>query len=407
MQMAKTSSALARMAAARLPYVSVLTDPTTGGVSASLAMLGDVNIGEPKALIGFTGARIIQQTVRETLPEGFQRAEFLLDHGALDMIVDRRDMRDRIAGLLTMFMHKPAVPAELSRMAGPRERSPRFRRLADWLAWQETLHPNAIDLGLDRLQRTLDRLGWRRPACPVITVAGTNGKGSCVALTARILARGRLSRRHVHFAASAALQRAHRRRRRRSFRCSADGGVRAHRRGSRRRHADVLRVQRRGSLARVRRRAARCRRARSRLGRTARCSQRRRRRRRAWSRRSISIIANGSAATAKPSGARRRGSFAPAARRSSARATCRHRSASTPGRSAPICCSSAATSTGSRAGERWSWRGRDRRAARPAARRRCTARSSTTTRPPCSLRWKRWSRGCLCLDRQSSAACRR
>jgi acetyl-CoA carboxylase carboxyl transferase subunit beta len=111
MQMAKTSSALARLAAARLPYISVLTDPTTGGVSASLAMLGDVNIGEPKALIGFTGARIIQQTVRETLPEGFQRAEFLLDHGALDMIVDRRDMRDRIGGLLTMFMHKPAVPA--------------------------------------------------------------------------------------------------------------------------------------------------------------------------------------------------------------------------------------------------------------------------------------------------------
>ena len=111
MQMAKTSSALARMSTARLPYISVLTDPTTGGVSASLAMLGDVNIGEPKALIGFTGARIIQQTVRETLPEGFQRAEFLLDHGALDMIVDRRDMRDRIAGLLTMFMHEPAVPA--------------------------------------------------------------------------------------------------------------------------------------------------------------------------------------------------------------------------------------------------------------------------------------------------------
>jgi acetyl-CoA carboxylase carboxyl transferase subunit beta len=111
MQMAKTSSALARLSSARLPYISVLTDPTTGGVSASLAMLGDVNIGEPKALIGFTGARIIQQTVRETLPEGFQRAEFLLDHGALDMIVDRRDMRDRIAGLLTMFMHEPAVPA--------------------------------------------------------------------------------------------------------------------------------------------------------------------------------------------------------------------------------------------------------------------------------------------------------
>jgi acetyl-CoA carboxylase carboxyl transferase subunit beta len=108
LQMAKTSAALARLAEARLPYVSVLTDPTTGGVSASLAMLGDVNIGEPKALIGFAGARVIQQTVRETLPEGFQRSEFLLDHGALDMIVDRRDMRDRIAGLLTAFMHCPA-----------------------------------------------------------------------------------------------------------------------------------------------------------------------------------------------------------------------------------------------------------------------------------------------------------
>jgi acetyl-CoA carboxylase carboxyl transferase subunit beta len=107
LQMAKTSAALARMAQARLPYISVLTDPTTGGVSASLAMLGDVNIGEPRALIGFAGARVIQQTVRETLPEGFQRSEFLLDHGALDMIVDRRDMRERVAGLLTMFMQRP------------------------------------------------------------------------------------------------------------------------------------------------------------------------------------------------------------------------------------------------------------------------------------------------------------
>ena len=108
LQMAKTSSALARMAQARLPYISVLTDPTTGGVSASLAMLGDVNIGEPKALIGFAGARVIQQTVRETLPEGFQRSEFLLEKGALDMIVDRRDMRERIAGLLSIFMQRPA-----------------------------------------------------------------------------------------------------------------------------------------------------------------------------------------------------------------------------------------------------------------------------------------------------------
>ncbi|HEY4367246.1 MAG TPA: acetyl-CoA carboxylase, carboxyltransferase subunit beta [Steroidobacteraceae bacterium] len=111
LQMAKTSAALSRLAQARLPYISVMTDPTTGGVSASLAMLGDVNIGEPKALIGFAGQRVIQQTVRETLPEGFQRSEFLLDHGALDMIVDRRDMRDRIAGLLSMFMNQAAPVA--------------------------------------------------------------------------------------------------------------------------------------------------------------------------------------------------------------------------------------------------------------------------------------------------------
>jgi len=109
LQMAKTSAALARMAQARLPYISVLTDPTTGGVSASLAMLGDINIGEPRALIGFAGARVIQQTVRETLPEGFQRSEFLLEHGALDMIMDRRDMRDRVASLLTMLMNRPPV----------------------------------------------------------------------------------------------------------------------------------------------------------------------------------------------------------------------------------------------------------------------------------------------------------
>jgi acetyl-CoA carboxylase carboxyl transferase subunit beta len=117
LQMAKTSAALARLSEARIPYISVLTDPTTGGVSASLAMLGDVNIGEPKALIGFAGARVIQQTVRETLPEGFQRSEFLLDHGALDMIVDRRDMRDRIAGLLTMFMQVAAPNAGERRTA--------------------------------------------------------------------------------------------------------------------------------------------------------------------------------------------------------------------------------------------------------------------------------------------------
>ena len=107
LQMAKTSAALARLGAAGVPYVSVLTDPTTGGVSASLAMLGDVNIGEPGALIGFAGPRVIEQTVRERLPEGFQRSEFLLDHGAIDMIMDRRRMREEIADLLAKFARKP------------------------------------------------------------------------------------------------------------------------------------------------------------------------------------------------------------------------------------------------------------------------------------------------------------
>ena len=112
LQMAKTSAALKRMSEARLPYISVMTDPTTGGVSASLAMLGDINIGEPKALIGFAGPRVIQQTVRETLPEGFQRSEFLLDHGALDMIVDRREMRDRIGSMLRIMTGKEPAPAQ-------------------------------------------------------------------------------------------------------------------------------------------------------------------------------------------------------------------------------------------------------------------------------------------------------
>ena len=111
MQMAKTSAALAQLAAARLPFISVLTDPTTGGVSASLAMLGDLNIAEPRALIGFAGPRVIQQTVRETLPEGFQRAEFLLEHGGLDLIVDRRDLRDRLATLLRLLMNRPPLAA--------------------------------------------------------------------------------------------------------------------------------------------------------------------------------------------------------------------------------------------------------------------------------------------------------
>ncbi|MFK8015533.1 MAG: acetyl-CoA carboxylase, carboxyltransferase subunit beta [Gammaproteobacteria bacterium] len=110
LQMAKTSAVLAQLADAKLPYISVLTDPTTGGVSASLAMLGDINVGEPKALIGFTGPRVIEQTVKETLPEGFQRSEFLLEHGAIDMIVDRREMRAQIGQLLDKLAGKPSTP---------------------------------------------------------------------------------------------------------------------------------------------------------------------------------------------------------------------------------------------------------------------------------------------------------
>ena len=111
MQMAKTSAALGRLRAAGLPYISVLTHPTTGGVSASFAMLGDLNIAEPGALIGFAGQRVIEQTVREKLPEGFQRSEFLLQHGTVDQIVDRREMRERLAHLLAMLMKRPA-PAD-------------------------------------------------------------------------------------------------------------------------------------------------------------------------------------------------------------------------------------------------------------------------------------------------------
>ncbi|MCO5761689.1 MAG: acetyl-CoA carboxylase carboxyltransferase subunit beta [Gammaproteobacteria bacterium] len=109
MQMAKTSAAIGRLRQRGLPFISVMTDPTMGGVSASLAMLGDINIAEPNALIGFAGPRVIEQTVRETLPEGFQRSEFLLQHGALDLILSRREMRDRIGDLLAILTHRGPV----------------------------------------------------------------------------------------------------------------------------------------------------------------------------------------------------------------------------------------------------------------------------------------------------------
>ena len=110
MQMAKTSAALERLAAARLPYLSVLTDPTTGGVTASFAMLGDVILAEPRALIGFAGPRVIAETIRQPLPEGFQRAEFLLEHGQLDLVVERKDLKDTLRRLLAFFADQPAAP---------------------------------------------------------------------------------------------------------------------------------------------------------------------------------------------------------------------------------------------------------------------------------------------------------
>lgn len=109
MQMAKTSAALTQLSKAGLPFISVLTDPTMGGVSASFAMLGDIIVAEPQALIGFAGPRVIEQTVRETLPDGFQRAEFLLEHGAIDLIIDRREMRDRLAVILANLMRLPVA----------------------------------------------------------------------------------------------------------------------------------------------------------------------------------------------------------------------------------------------------------------------------------------------------------
>jgi len=103
MQMAKTSAALAKLRDKGLPFLSILTDPTTGGVTASFAMLGDINIAEPRALIGFAGPRVIEQTIRQKLPEGFQRAEYLLDHGMVDIIVERKDMRATIGNILSML----------------------------------------------------------------------------------------------------------------------------------------------------------------------------------------------------------------------------------------------------------------------------------------------------------------
>ncbi|WNB77671.1 acetyl-CoA carboxylase, carboxyltransferase subunit beta [Methylomonas koyamae] len=123
-QMTKTSAALTKLADAGIPYISFMTDPTMGGVSASLAMLGDINVAEPDALIGFAGPRVIEQTVREKLPEGFQRSEFLQEHGAIDMIIDRREMRDKIASILAILRGGVSVSAAAAGESGDLAQSP-------------------------------------------------------------------------------------------------------------------------------------------------------------------------------------------------------------------------------------------------------------------------------------------
>ena len=177
LQMAKTSAALKRLSEARLPFISVMTDPTTGGVSASLAMLGDINIGEPKALIGFAGPRVIQQTVRETLPEGFPAQR--VPARAWCARHDRRPARD------ARPHRRHAAPADRQRARRGLRTAMSVRSLDEWLAHQAQLHPQPIDLGLERLRAGARRLGWRSRRSRSITVAGTNGKGSVVRLLRR------------------------------------------------------------------------------------------------------------------------------------------------------------------------------------------------------------------------------
>ena len=185
MQMPRSTVAVQMLKEAGLPYIVVLTNPTTGGVTASYAMLGDVQIAEPGALICFAGPRVIEQTIRETLPEGFQRAEYLLDHGMLDRVVARKDLRDELATLLRLLptsrpMSTATCRAPVEEDAGRRAMTATSDRVLDRLT---SLHPKVIDLTLGRVERLLAALGHpERRLPPVIHVAGTNGKGSVVAM---------------------------------------------------------------------------------------------------------------------------------------------------------------------------------------------------------------------------------
>ena len=220
MQMAKVSAALARLDRARVPFISVLTDPTTGGVTASFAMLGDLNIAEPKALIGFAGPRVIEQTIRQTLPEGFQRSEFLLEHGMLDLVVDRRDLKASIARALRFMRAVPAAVSESGTSAGGVSGESTSRRRVCWRCARRgppgaaatntvlrtephsgpieerrseatlttfdrlfALETFGIKLGLDNISTLCDALGHPERAFRSLHVAGTNGKGSVTAMT--------------------------------------------------------------------------------------------------------------------------------------------------------------------------------------------------------------------------------
>ncbi len=195
MQLAKVSAALARLDEEKLPYISVLTDPTTGGVTASFAMLGDLNIGEPGALIGFAGPRVIEQTIRQKLPEGFQRSEFLLEHGFLDAVVHRKDMKGFIANTLDLLI------AEMNYESAVRYLLTLGRELA------APTQAAAAKFNLENITTLLERLGRPERAYPCVHIAGTNGKGSTAAFTGSNFAESGIQDRAKYFAAPGTDQR--------------------------------------------------------------------------------------------------------------------------------------------------------------------------------------------------------
>ena len=206
MQMPRTTVALAELKEAGLPYIVVLTDPTTGGVTASYAMLGDVQIAEPGALIGFAGQRVIEQTIREKLPEGFQRAEYLLEHGMIDMVVPRGELRDQLA-LLDRLSRAGGeggrLMADFARSAHPGVQA-QLDRLVDAVAGRRPARPRA-----HRARCSTGSAARRIALPPVFHVAGTNGKGSTCAFLRAALEAARPHGPCLHQPAPGPLQRAH------------------------------------------------------------------------------------------------------------------------------------------------------------------------------------------------------